>query len=173
MLIGATGSPGAFTESVIKLMADNHERPTIFALSNPTARAECTAQQAYEASAGRAIFASGSPFAPVDFGSQRFVPGQGNNAYIFPGLGLGAVAVGIKYLPSELFLTSAKSLALQVSEAQLAQGTLYPQLGDIREVSLQIAVDVAEDAYARDLATVPKPADLRGFIASQMFEPNY
>lgn len=173
VLIGATGSPGAFTEKVISLMADNHDRPTIFALSNPTARAECTAEQAYQASSGRAVFASGSPFAPVDFGSQRFVPGQGNNAYIFPGLGLGAVAVGIKYLPSELFLTAAKSLAQQVSESQLEQGTLYPRLSDIREVSLQIAVEVAEDAYARDLATVSRPEDLRGFIAEQMFEPSY
>ena len=173
VLIGATGSPGAFTESVLKLMASNHDRPTIFALSNPTARAECTAEQAYSASSGQAIFASGSPFAAVEHSGKTLVPGQGNNAYIFPGLGLGAVAVGIKYLPSELFLTAAKSLAQQVSQSQLDQGTIYPQLTDIREVSLQIAVDVAEDAYARDLASVPRPADLRAFIAQQMFDPSY
>ena len=154
-------------------MAANHERPTIFALSNPTARAECTAQQAYEWSDGRAIFASGSPFAPVDYKGSTFVPGQGNNAYIFPGLGLGAVAVGITTLPAELFLTAAKSLADQVEESQLAQGTLYPQLGDIREVSLSIAVAVAEDTYARELASVPRPTDLRAHIAGLMFEPTY
>ncbi len=173
VLIGATGSPASFTEEIVGLMAANNERPTIFALSNPTARAECTAEQAYEWSDGRAIFASGSPFAPVSRGDQTFTPGQGNNAYIFPGLGLGAVAVGIRTLPAELFLTAAKSLADQVSDSQLAQGTLYPQLGDIRAVSLKIAVAVAEDAYARELASVARPADLEAFIAAQMFEPTY
>lgn len=173
VLIGATGSPSAFTQEIIGLMAANHERPTIFALSNPTARAECTAEQAYEWSDGRAIFASGSPFASVTRNGTTFVPGQGNNAYIFPGLGLGAVAVGIKTLPAELFLTAAKSLAEQVNESQLEQGTLYPRLSDIREVSLNIAVAVAEDAYERGLASVTRPADLRGFIAGLMFDPGY
>lgn len=173
VLIGATGSPAAFTEEIVSLMAEYNDRPTLFALSNPTARAECTAEQAYEWSAGKAIFASGSPFAPVTRGDQVYTPGQGNNAYIFPGLGLGAVAVGIRTLPAELFLTAAKSLANQVSESQLAQGTLYPRLSDIRDVSLQIAVDVAEDAYERGLASVGRPTDLEGFIAGQMFEPTY
>ena len=173
ILIGATGSPAAFTADIIGQMAANHERPTVFALSNPTARAECTAEQAYEWSDGRAIFASGSPFDPVTRNGVTFTPGQGNNAYIFPGLGLGSVAVGIRSLPAELFLTSAKSLADQVSEAQLAQGTLYPQLRDIRTVSLNIAVAVAEDAYERGLAAVPRPADLKAFIAEQMFDPSY
>ena len=173
VLIGATGSPAAFTKEIIGLMASNNERPTIFALSNPTARAECTAEQAYEWSDGRAIFASGSPFAAVTHNGKTYTPGQGNNAYIFPGLGLGAVAVGIRTLPAELFLTAAKSLAEQVSESQLEQGTLYPKLGDIRAVSLEIAVAVAEDAYARGLASVARPDDLAGFIGAQMFEPNY
>jgi len=173
VLIGATGSPAAFDEEIVALMAANHKRPTIFALSNPTARAECTAEQAYAWSDGRAVFASGSPFAPVTHKGATYTPGQGNNAYIFPGLGLGAVAVNIETLPAELFLTAAKCLADQVSATQLEQGTLYPRLGDIREVSLTIAVAVAEDAYDRGLARLPRPADLRAHIANLMFDPDY
>ena len=173
VLIGATGSPAAFTESVIKTMASNHERPVIFALSNPTARAECTAEEAYEGSEGRAIFASGSPFGPVEFEGKTYKPGQGNNAYIFPGLGLGAVAVAARSLPAELFLTAAKALAEQVSESQLEHGTIYPRLADIREVSLNIALAVAEDAYERDLAELPRPANLHDHIADMMYQPDY
>ncbi|MEM7218770.1 MAG: NAD-dependent malic enzyme [Pseudomonadota bacterium] len=173
VLIGATGSPNQFSDAVIASMARHHARPTIFALSNPTSRAECTAQQAYEWSEGRAIFASGSPFDPVTLAGKTHVPGQGNNAYIFPGIGLGAVAVGLRTLPSAAFLLAAKTLAELVDASQLAVGTLYPPLADIRAVSLGIATAVAEFGYANDLAGLDRPTDLRAHIADLMYDPSY
>lgn len=173
ILIGATGAPGTFTREVIEAMAANNERPTIFALSNPTSRAECTAEQAYEWSGGRAIFSSGSPFDPVDFNGQRFKPGQGNNAYVFPGIGLGAIACEASTIDDAMFLTAARSLADQVSEDDLASGTLYPPLANIRAVSKTIAVDVADKAYDRGLARNERPGDLEDYIGSLMYQPVY
>ena len=173
VLIGATGYPGTFTREVISLMAEINQRPTIFALSNPTSRAECTAEEAYAWSGGRAIFASGSPFAPVDHGGRQYRPGQGNNAYIFPGIGLGAVAVKATRISDEMFLSAAASLAERVGEDDLAAGAIYPPLTDIRDVSLAIATAVAEQAYAEGLAREPRPADLEAMIASSMYDPRY
>ena len=173
VLIGATGRPGTFTQDVVEAMAELNERPTIFALSNPTSRAECTAEQAYRWSGGRAIFASGSPFAAVDYEGKRLTPGQGNNAYIFPGIGLGAIGCGARSLTDEMFLAASTALANQVSETDLDRGTLYPPLPEIREVSLQIAVAVAEKAYDQDAARLERPADLKGHLQSMMFVPEY
>lgn len=173
ILIGATGTPHTFTKEVIEAMCELNERPTIFALSNPTSRAECTAEECYTWSKGKAIFASGSPFAAVDFYDQHFVPGQGNNAYIFPGVGLGAISCKIKSIGDDLFLTAAKTLANMVSEKDLETGTLYPPMQNIRKVSLDIAVAVAEHAYSQDNASEPKPDNLREFMAGQMYDPYY
>jgi malate dehydrogenase (oxaloacetate-decarboxylating)(NADP+) len=173
VLIGATGAPGTFTREVIETMAEINDRPAIFALSNPTSRAECTAEQAYSWSGGRAIFASGSPFDPVDFEGQRYRPGQGNNAYIFPGVGLGAVACRATRVSEPMFLTAARALASRVTEARLDEGAIYPPLSEIRGVSAQIAFAVAEQAYADGLALLPRPDDLRKHILAQMYEPSY
>ena len=173
VLIGATGTPGTFTREVVEAMSKLNERPTIFALSNPTSRAECTAEQAYTWSKGKAIFASGSPFAEVDYQGQRFVPGQGNNAYIFPGVGLGAIACKVRSIGDDLFLTAAKTLAGMVNENDLHNGTLYPPMQNIRSVSLDIAVKVAEQAYAQGLAQEPRPDNLREFMAAKMYDPYY
>jgi malate dehydrogenase (oxaloacetate-decarboxylating)(NADP+) len=173
VLIGATGAPGTFTREVIETMAEINDRPAIFALSNPTSRAECTAEQAYSWSGGRAIFASGSPFDPVDFEGQRYRPGQGNNAYIFPGIGLGAVACRATRVSEPMFLTAARALASRVTEARLDEGAIYPPLSEIRGVSAQIAFAVAEQAYADGLALLPRPDDLRKHILAQMYEPSY
>lgn len=173
VLIGATGTPGTFTAEVVEAMSELNERPTIFALSNPTSRAECTAEQVYTWSKGKAIFASGSPFAEVDYQGQRFVPGQGNNAYIFPGVGLGAIACKVRSIGDDLFLTAAKTLAGMVNENDLHNGTLYPPMQNIRSVSLDIAVKVAEQAYAQGLAQEPRPDNLREFMAAKMYDPYY
>jgi malate dehydrogenase (oxaloacetate-decarboxylating)(NADP+) len=171
VLIGATGAPGTFTRPVIEKMSALNERPVIFALSNPTSRAECTAEQAYEWSAGRAVFTSGSPFDRVTFGGRELRPGQGNNAYVFPGIGLGAVACRARSLPDELFLAAARTLARLVGQTELDQACLYPPLPQIRKISLAIAVAVADKAYDMKLARKRRPADLRKSIAALMYQP--
>ena len=172
-IVGVAAIGGTFTRDVVELMAKLNERPIVFALSNPTSKSECTAEQAYSWSGGRALFACGSPFDPVRVGARTFVPRQGNNSYIFPGVGLAAIAVKAKHVTDEMFLAAAKSLAGQVTSEDLAQGSLYPPLAHVREVSARIAAAVAEVAYARGLANAPRPADLLAFVKSQMYEPRY
>jgi len=171
VLIGATGSPGTFTQQVIERMSRINRRPVIFALSNPTACAECTAEQAYAWSDGRALFASGSPFGPYTHKGTTYRPAQGNNAYVFPGIGLGAVACRARSLPDELFLEAARTLASLVSQDDLDRGALYPPLADIRKISLEIAVSVARKAYDMGLARAKRPRDLRKAIAAMMYTP--
>ncbi len=173
VLIGATGRPETFTQEVIELMSEINERPTIFALSNPTSRAECTPQQAYEWSDGRVIFASGSPFAPVTLGDRTFRPGQGNNVYVFPGVGLAAIACRASRITEEMFLVAAHTLADMVSEEDLAAGSLYPALTRIREISLAIAVAVVENAQSAGLARSPIHGDIRGTLEKMMYDPTY
>lgn len=172
-LIGVSGQPRTFTQEIVERMAEYNEQPIIFALSNPTSKAECTAEQAYTWSNGRAIYASGSPFAPVEYKGKAYVPGQGNNSYIFPGVGLGVTAIAARHVTDEMFMTAAKTLALQVKEDDLAMGRIYPPLQDIRKVSSAIAVAVAEVAYQQGLAAVPRPDDLLAYVKSQMFDPTY
>lgn len=172
-LIGVSGQPQTFTQPVIEAMSRLNERPIIFALSNPTSKAECTAQQAYEWSEGRAVFASGSPFNPVDFDGKRFVPGQGNNAYIFPGVGLGLIVSEASACTDEMFFVAARTLAGMVNEDDLKQGRIYPSLNRIREVSAYIAEAVAGVAFDRGLAGVPRPDDLGGAVRKAMFKPDY
>jgi malate dehydrogenase (oxaloacetate-decarboxylating)(NADP+) len=171
VLIGATGAPGTFTREVIERMSAINQRPAIFALSNPTSRAECTAEQAYTWSTGRAIFASGSPFAPWTWQGRTYRPAQGNNAYVFPGIGLGAIACGARTLPDEIFLVAARALAALVRNADLDEGALYPPLRDIRKISLAIATSVATKAYETGLARRKRPADVRRAIEGMMYRP--
>ena len=171
VLIGATGAPGTFTRDVVEGMARINPRPVIFALSNPTSKAECTAEQAYEWSGGRAVFASGSPFAPVTFGGKTLHPAQGNNAYVFPGIGLGAIACRARILPDELFLTAARTLAGCVRQKDLDQGSLYPPLGEIRTLSLTIATSVASKAYDLNLARARRPRSIRRSVEALMYTP--
>lgn len=172
-LIGVSGQPQTFDRPVIEAMSEINARPIIFALSNPTAHSECTAEQAYAWSAGRAIFASGSPFAAVEYQGQTFVPGQANNAYIFPGVGLGVISCGARHVIAEMFLAAARTLAGAVEESDLARGSVFPPLHRIREISAAIATDVALIAYERGLATQPRPRDVRASIAATMYQPHY
>ena len=146
---GVSAQPGIFTQEVCERMAELSEAPLIFALSNPTSKAECTAEQAYEWTQGRCIFASGSPFDPVTVNGMQKIPGQGNNAYIFPGVGLGVVAVGVSRINDEDMVVAAETLARQVTQDRLDVGCLYPPLSEIREVSVHIAAAIAELAYKR------------------------
>jgi len=172
-IIGASGQPANFSESVIQAMLEINSQPIIFALSNPTSKAECTAEQCYQWSNGKAIFASGSPFKPVLLGNRTFASGQGNNAYIFPGVGLGIVASGAQRVTDEMFLVAAQTLANTVTEKDLTLGRVYPALSRIREVSTLIAAAVAEVAYEQGLTNKPRPDDILADIHQQMYQPVY
>ncbi len=177
VLIGVAGQGGCFTTDILKAMADINSgetaRPLIMALSNPTANSECTAEEAYKHTQGRVIFASGSPFPNVTLNGQTYCPGQGNNAYIFPGVGLGVMASGARRVTNEMFFTAAKTLSAQVKDEDLALGRIYPSLNRIREVSIAIAVAVAEVAYQNKITDQPRPADLQEHIMSQIFSTEY
>jgi len=172
-IIGVAAVGGTFTPEVLKTMAELNQRPIIFALSNPTSQAECSAEEAYRHTGGRALFACGSPYDPVRIDGKTFVPRQGNNSYIFPGVGLGAIASATKLITDEMFMAAAHTLAEMVSEADLKQGSLYPALPRIREVSAKIAAAVAAVAYQRGLAAGPAPNDLLALVQSQMYDPRY
>lgn len=170
-IIGVSAQGGAFTEDVVKAMCEVNSRPMIFALSNPTSKAECTAKQAYTWSEGKCLFACGSPFAPVAVGNKTFVPRQGNNSYVFPGIGFGCIFVRAKTIPNQIFLTAAKTLANLVSESDLANGSLYPPLSQVRELSAHIAVAVADYCFKNGLAQVERPADLDKAVREAMWQP--
>jgi len=172
-IIGVSGQPQTFTPDVLKKMALINERPIIFALSNPTSKAECTAEQAYRHTQGRAVFASGSPFPDVHIDGRTFVPGQANNAYIFPGVGLGVLASRASRVTDEMFTAAAKSLTKQVSADDLKIGRIFPSLSKIREVSANIAEAVAKVVFNQGLTQMTPPTDLEGHIRSIMYQPNF
>lgn len=172
-ILGLSGQPGTFTKEVVEAMAEINKRPVVFALSNPTSQAECTAEQAYSWSEGRAVFASGSPFDPVKLDNRTFVPGQGNNAYIFPGVGLGVIVSRSRIVTDEMFLAAAHSLANQVTEADLERGRVYPSLSQIRQVSAIIARDVARIVYDNSFTDKDEPEDILADVREYMYQPVY
>jgi malate dehydrogenase (oxaloacetate-decarboxylating)(NADP+) len=173
-IIGVSGQPQTFTKEVVEEMGRLNEQPIIFALSNPTSKSECTAEQAYGWTNGRAIFASGSPFDPVTMPDGRtLVPGQGNNSYIFPGVGMGLSIVSANRVTDSMFLAAAKALSEQVTREDLALGRVYPPLTKIREVSAHIAAAVAQIAVNEGLGSKPCPYNLLACIKENMYQPEY
>ena len=172
-IVGVAAVGHTFTQPILKAMSSFNDRPIIFALSNPTSKSECTAEEAYAWSDGRAVFACGSPFAPVHVDGKTFVPRQCNNSYIFPGVGLGVVSCKARRVTDEMFLAAADTLAGMVTQADIEQGSIYPSLSRMREVSTAIATSVADVIFKRGLAGVPKPADTADFIRRSMYDPSY
>ena len=174
ILLGLTGVGGTFTEAVVREMARHTARPIIFPLSNPTSCAECTAEQAYAWSDGRAVVTSGSPFDPVVLGGRTLTPSQTNNMYIFPGVGLGAIAVGARRITDRMFFAAARALSEFVTEEQLAEGRVLPPVDEIRKVAARVAAAVAASAIADGIAAdVPPAGDLVRYMRSRMYEPVY
>ena len=172
-IIGASGVGARFDEDMLSAMARINHRPIVFALSNPTSKAECTAEQAFAWTQGRVVFASGSPFPPVTYEKQTYSPGQGNNFYIFPGVGLGLLLAGATQVSDEMFLAAAHALADCVSAADLEQGRLFPPAAGMREVAVAVAAAVADVAHAQGYATRPPQQDLCAAAASYMYVPQY
>lgn len=172
-IVGVAALPNAFDSMVIGEMSAINERPIIFALSNPTSKAECTAEMAYQFSDGRALFASGSPFNTVEYKGKTFVPRQGNNSYVFPALGRAATFVKAKTMPTGMFLAASRKLAELVTQEDLDNGSLYPSLTEIRPISEAVSVAVAQWAYDNGLATAEKPEDLDAAVKASMYTPHY
>ena len=172
-LIGVSGQPQSFTKPVLQAMARINERPIIFALSNPTSMSECTADQAYGWTNGRCVFASGSPFQPVTINGESFIPGQGNNAYIFPGVGLGVVISRSHTVPDTLFLVAAEILSTMVTDENISSGQIYPPLSSIQDVSKNIAVAVAQQAERDGLMSSVLPDDLDQQIDKYIYRAVY
>jgi malate dehydrogenase (oxaloacetate-decarboxylating)(NADP+) len=172
-LIGVSTIPKAFDRRIIETMARLNERPIIFPFSNPTSRSECSAEEAYGWSDGRAVFASGSPFDPVTVNGKTFIPGQGNNVYIFPAVGMAIYATQARRVTDEMFIVAARAVAEQVTEENLASGLIYPPLSSILPTSLRVAERVAESIFDAGLARVQRPADLASFIVDYAYRPEY
>ena len=172
-LIGISGQANAFSKNALKLMTEINDYPLIFALSNPTSLSECTAEDAYKWTKGKCLFASGSPFDSVEIAGKTFIPGQGNNAYIFPGIGLGIILSQAEVISDDLFLIAAETLSDLVSEEELSSGQLYPSLKNIRKVSKAIAIATAKKAFSEGLTNLAMPKDIESSLDNIIYNPMY
>jgi len=174
--MGVSGQGQTFTETTCKAVLANNPRPLIFPMSNPTTKAECTAEQAFKWTNNQCIFASGSPFPPMtvklddEKEEVEIIPAQGNNAYIFPGVALGVIASKATRIPGDLFLLAAETLSKLVSDEMLLQGTVFPPLSEIRNVSFQIALRIAAECYRLGIATEVEPTDLETLIRQTQYD---
>ena len=172
-IIGVSTVGGAFSQKVVETMSQLNERPVILALSNPTEHAECTAEQAYTWSKGKVIYAAGVQFPPVHLDGKTFLPGQANNFYIFPAVGLAIYATQAKRVSDEMFIEAAAAVADQVPEEQMKLGLIYPSQSDILEIEIKTAIRVAKLVFDSDLASVDRPDDIDTFIRQQVYKPEY
>ena len=172
-IIGVSTIGGAFNQQVLEAMAEINERPIIFPFSNPTSHSECTAEQAYRWTNGRAIFASGSPFPEVDFDGKHYLPGQGNNVYIFPAMGLAVLATESKRVTDDMFVRAAEALAAQVTDEMFELGLIYPPISGILEVSINVSIEIARYIFDHGLAGVDRPKDIASFVRSKAYFPAY
>jgi malate dehydrogenase (oxaloacetate-decarboxylating)(NADP+) len=172
-IIGVSTVPKLFNHDVIGAMARINQRPIIFPYSNPTSRSECTAEEAYRWSDGRAVFASGSPFPPVEIAGRQFVPGQGNNVYIFPAMGMAVFATEAKRVTEEMFIVAARAVAEQVTEENLSTGLIYPPQNHILTASLHVAERIAAYIFEQGLARRPRPDDVGALIGARAYRPVY
>jgi malate dehydrogenase (oxaloacetate-decarboxylating)(NADP+) len=172
-IIGVSTVPKLFNQQVIEAMAEINERPIIFPYSNPTSRSECSAEEAYRWTKGKAIFASGSPFPPVEIDGKTFVPGQGNNVYIFPAMGLAVFATEAKRVTEQMFIVAAKAVAEQVGQSSLDKGLIYPPQSEIYQASLHVATKVASFIFDQGLAGVDRPDDVEALVRSRVYWPVY
>lgn len=172
-IIGVSTVPKLFNQKVIEAMSKVNKRPIIFPYSNPTSRSECTAEEAYKWSNGQAIFASGSPFDPVQLANQTFIPGQGNNVYIFPAMGMAVLATQSSRVTQEMFIVAAKAVAEQVTQAELDMGLIYPPQSNILDASLHTAARIATFIFDKGLARVDRPKDIEAHIRSMAYKPQY
>jgi malate dehydrogenase (oxaloacetate-decarboxylating)(NADP+) len=173
VLIGTSTIPGSFTQGVVEQMARNTPRPIIFPYSNPTSKSECTAEQAYTWSNGTAIFASGSPFPPFEFEGTTYHPGQGNNVYIFPAMGLAVLAAKPSTIPDKAFSRAARALSSLVTQELFDRGLIYPAMNRIRESAILVATAVAEYFFESGLATVQRPDDVGAYVREMSYKPEY
>ena len=172
-LIGTSTIAQAFTPEIIQEMSQNTERPIIFPFSNPTSKSECTAEDVYEHSKGKAIFASGSPFPALEYDGKTYTPSQGNNVYIFPAMGLAVYAACPTHIPDKAFSRAARALAALVTPEQFERGLVYPPLDRIRESSLLVATAIVEYFYEEGIATVEKPEDVGEYVRNCAWKPEY
>ena len=172
-LIGISGQANAFSKNILELMKDINDYPLVFALSNPTSSSECTAENAYKWTGGKCLFASGSPFDSVEIEGKTFIPGQGNNAYIFPGVGLGIILSKAEVISDDLFLAAAETLSILVSDKELSSGQLYPSIKDIKKVSKEIAITVAKKAFSEGLTNMAIPQNIESSLDRIIYNPVY
>lgn len=172
-IVGVSTVPKLFTKQVIEAMTASNARPIIFPYSNPTSRSECTAEEAYRWSQGRAVFASGSPFPPVHYEGKTFIPGQGNNVYIFPAMGMAVYATQARRVTDAMFIVAARAVAEQVGDDSLATGLIYPPQSKILAASLHVAVKIAEHIFEHDLARVDRPENIEEHIRALAYAAQY
>jgi malic enzyme len=173
VLMGATAAPGSFRRTMIEEMARHVERPIVMPLSNPTSKAECSAEEAIVWSMGRALVASGSPFADVVHDGTRHVIGQANNVFVFPGVGMGTVLSAIREVDEAVFLVAARTLAACVSEERLRQGALLPDASELRAVSARVAAAVVRHASARGIGRRFADEEVERCVTAASWYPEY